>query len=301
MTLSRAEERVALPWPLAQARGWPLRLPWLALFCGSVLLAFVLVGVLAPWLAPHDPMAQNLVERLRPPVWQAGGGREHLLGTDGLGRDVLSRLVHGARISLTVVGIAVPLSATLGACLGLLAGYRGGLLAAMAMRAADIQLALPAVLVAVLLAGLMGPSLRNVLIIIVAFGWPSYARVVRGEVLSLRERDFVTAARVLGASDGHIMWRHLLPNFVNSVVVLATIQVAAVVLIEAALSFLGVGVPIGTPSWGMMVAEGRDYIRIAWWLVTFPGLAIALVCLMANLLGDWLRDWIDPRLRHARR
>ena len=266
--------------------------PWLVIY-----LAFVVIGIGAPWISPHDPNGQDLVGRLQPPFWEAGGSSQHLLGTDHLGRDVLSRLIHGTRLSLFVVAVSVPLSVVIGSTFGLVAGLRKGLVDKLLMRIVDVQLALPAIVFAVLLASAYGASLKNVIIIIVVFRWAGFARLVRGEVLSLRERDFVLATRAVGASEFRIAWRHIVPNIVDVVVVLATLDIAAVILIEAALSFLGVGVPPPTPSWGAMVSEGRNYVTIAWWLATFPGLAILTVSLSGNLIGDWLRDFLDPKLR----
>jgi peptide/nickel transport system permease protein len=266
----------------------------------SLLVLFIAAGVFAPVLAPYPPNQQSLTNRLRPPVWQDRGTWDHPLGTDNLGRDVLSRVIYGARISLIVVVVSIPGSMIFGTFLGLMAGYRRGVLDILLMRVVDVQLALPAILFAVLFAAVYGPSLANVLVIIVVWRWASYARLVRGEVLSLRERDFVTASRTIGASDRWIMTRHLVPNLVNAVVILATLDIATVILIEAALSFLGVGVPPPTPSWGAMVSEGRNFITVAWWLVTIPGLAILTVSLVGNLLGDWLRDLLDPRLKNIR-
>jgi peptide/nickel transport system permease protein len=300
----RALEAVVTAGPEAEAL--PLRprrrirgLPQLVCYA-AVLIVFVTAGLFAPFVAPHDPNAQILTQRLRPPVWEERGSWDHPLGTDNLGRDVLSRLIHGARISLLVIAVSIPVSMTIGTVLGLVAGYRRGLIDMLLMRVVDIQLAMPAILFAVLLAAVYGPSLRNVLLIIVVWRWAGFARLVRGEVLSLRERDFVLASRALGAPDSAIMIRHLVPNLINSVVILATLDVAAVILIEASLSFLGVGVPPPTASWGSMVSEGRNYLRVAWWLVTVPGIAILVVSLVGNLFGDWLRDAIDPRLRHVR-
>jgi peptide/nickel transport system permease protein len=266
----------------------------------SLLVLFVAAGLFAPLIAPYAPNQQSLTNRLRPPVWEDRGTWDHPLGTDNLGRDVLSRVIYGARISLIVVAVSIPGSMIFGTFLGLMAGYRRGILDILLMRVVDVQLALPAILFAVLFAAVYGPSLTNVLVIIVVWRWASYARLVRGEVLSLRERDFVTASRTIGASDGWIMIRHLVPNLVNAVVILATLDIATVILIEAALSFLGVGVPPPTPSWGAMVSEGRNFITVAWWLVTIPGLAILTVSLVGNLLGDWLRDLLDPRLKNVR-
>lgn len=266
----------------------------------AVLALFVGAGLFAPVIAPYDPGAQKLVNHLHPPSWQAGGSWAHPLGTDSLGRDELSRLMYGARISLVVVVVSVPASVLLGTLLGVLAGYRSRTLGVLLMRLVDVQLALPPILFAILLAAVLGPSLRNVLIVIVGWGWVGYARIVRGETLGLRERDFVLAARAIGANDVWIVRRHLLPNLINTVTVLATLHISTVILIEAALSFLGVGVPVTTPSWGTMVSGGNNFITVSWWLVTLPGLAIVTVSLVANLFGDWLRDALDPRLRHLR-
>ncbi len=269
-------------------------------FPGFVLCIFVFTGLMAPVVAPNNPKTIVVLERLHPPVWQSGGSWGHVLGTDQLGRDVLSRLIYGTRISLLVVAIAVPLSAIFGMIIGVIAGWRLGLVDKLMMRVVDLQLAMPAILFAVLLAAVFGPSLRNVIIIIVVWSWSGYARVVRSQALSVRESDFVTAARSCGASNARIIARHICPNVLDAVVILATLQVTQVILIEASLSFLGVGVRLGTPSWGAMISEGRDYLTIAWWLVGLPGTAIALVSLSGNLAGDWLRDALDPRLRHLR-
>jgi peptide/nickel transport system permease protein len=267
---------------------------------GLVLVVFAFTGLFAPLLAPHDPKELVLVNRMKPPAWQSRGSWEHPLGTDNVGRDILSRLIYGARISLLVIGITIPLSAAFGTLVGALAGWRLGAFDRVLMRVVDVQLAMPAILFALLLASVFGPSLRNVIIIIVVWTWSGYARLVRGEALSLRERDFVLAARATGAGSGWILARHILPNVVNAVVILATLEVAAVILTEASLSFLGVGVGLGTPSWGTMISEGRNFLTIAWWLVGIPGIAVVLVSLSGNLAGDWLRDALDPRLRNVR-
>lgn len=276
-------------------RGLSVLLP-----CGLIVLVFTTVGIFAPIFAPHDPGRGHLLERLGPMAWESGGTTQHLLGTDGQGRDELSRLIYGARVSLTVVALTIPLSAVFGTLVGVFAGWFRGNLERVLMRVVDVQLALPALLFAVLLAAMFGPSLRNVIILIIVWSWSGYARVVRGEVLGLREREYVRAARAIGAGNVRIIARHLLPNVVNTVVVLATLEVAAVILIEAALSFLGVGVSITTPSWGAMISEGRNFIMIDAWLIAIPGVAILLISLSGNLLGDWLRDALDPRLRNVR-
>lgn len=273
----------------------------LPVFYVTFALVLVTLALFAPQIAPHDPQAQNLVDRLHPPAWLAGGEWSHPLGTDNLGRDILSRIIYGTRITLIVIALSIPVTAVLGSLVGMLGGYFRGAIDILIMRVADVQLALPAVLFAVLLAAIYGPGLRNVILIIILWRWATYARVVRAEVLSLRERDYIVAAKALGATDGRVLIRHLAPNIFNTVVVLASLDLAVVVLVEASLSFLGVGVPPTTISWGTMVSEGRSFIRVAWWLVTFPGLAILLIALLGNVSGDWLRDRLDPRLRNAGR
>jgi peptide/nickel transport system permease protein len=290
---------------LLEIRGLPI----LAI-TSFIFVVFVIVGTFAYDIAPHDPHQQALIERLKPPVYEIesivppriahNGEWKHPLGTDNLGRDELSRLIAGTRVSLLVAVTAIPASLIIGTTLGLLAGWRRGLIDRFLMRLVDIQLALPAVLFAILLAAVRGPQLSNVVIVLVVWGWAIFARLVRSEVLSLRERDFVTAARSIGGGDLWIITRHLLPNVVNIIVILATLDIATVILAEAALSFLGVGVPITTPSWGSMVSGGRNFLTIAWWLVTVPGLAILIISLAGNLLGDWLRDALEPRLKNVR-
>ena len=273
---------------------------WLGLSIPSLIVLVLLVcGAGADVLAPYDPEHIDVLNRLHPPVFD-GGTWAYPLGTDDLGRDMYSRLVHGACISVIVVGIVVPGAALVGTLLGLVAGWVGGLIGQLLMRLVDVQLALPAILFAVLLAALVGPSLRNVIIILLVWTWPSYARLVRADVLSLRERDFVTASRATGAGGWWIMRKHLFPNVQNTVVIIMTLEVALVILAEAALSFLTVGVPPGTASWGRMITEGLDTMGIAWWTIWLPGLALLTVSLTGNLMGDWLRDEVDPRLRHLR-
>ena len=263
----------------------------------AIALVFVLAGALADVLAPHDPSFVNLGARLSPPVFDSGTW-EHPLGTDDVGRDILSRLMHGARLSLIVVGIVVPGSALFGTLVGMTSGWLGGVTGQVLMRIVDIQLALPGILFALLLGSIFGPSLRNVIIILLVWTWSGYARLVRAEVLSLRERDFTTASRALGAGGWWIMRKHLFPNVVNTVVIIMTLEVAIVIQVEAALSFLGVGVPAGTASWGRMITEGREVMIVAWWPIWLPGLALLIISLTGNLMGDWLRDRLDPRLRH---
>ena len=295
-------ERAAAPVEveLFRSRG-PIRWRrWLGLSLpGSIALVFLLAGALADVLAPHDPSFLDLPARLVPPVFD-GGTWDHPLGADDLGRDILSRLMHGARISLIVVAIVVPGAAVIGTLVGMMSGWMGGLTGQILMRITDVQLALPSILFAVLLGSIFGPSLRNVIIILLIWSWSAYARLVRAEVLSLRERDFVTASRAAGGGGWWIMRKHLFPNVVNTIVVILTLEVAVVILAEAALSFLGVGVPAGTASWGRMITDGREVMNVAWWPIWLPGLALLTISLTGNLMGDWLRDALDPRLRNMR-
>ena len=259
----------------------------------------IFAAAFADIIAPHDPAQQDIVNRLQGPVWQTGDWN-HVFGTDDLGRDTFSRLIHGARISMRVVAIVIPAALLIGTLLGLTAGWQLGKVDRFVMRIVDVQLAFPGILAAVLLAAITGPRLSNVIIILTIFLWAAFARLVRAETISLRERDYILAARTIGAPAYRILARHVLPNLVNSIIVLATLQLATVIIAEASLSFLGVGAEIGTPSWGSMVAEGRKLLSIKFWLVGIPGLAIVIVALVANLMGDWLRDFLDPRLRRAR-
>jgi peptide/nickel transport system permease protein len=255
------------------------------------------VALLAPVLAPHDPVEQDIARRLLPPTWLAGSSPEHVLGTDQLGRDILARIIYGSRISLLIGLVSVALSLPIGVSVGLLAGYFGGRLDDIIMRLADVQLAFPFILLAITIAGVLGPSPRNVVLILAVGGWVVYARLTRAQVLSLREKEFVEAARSLGLGHGRILFRHVLPNILTPIIVVGTFSVAQMILLESSLSFLGLGVQPPTPSWGGMLNDGRAYITIAWWLMTFPGAAIMLTVLGINFLGDWLRDLLDPRLQ----
>lgn len=256
----------------------------------AVLVTFVIVGVLAPWISPYDPNAQNLANRLQPPLSEG-----HLLGTDGLGRDVLSRLIHGSRISLIVGFSAVLLSAVVGVIVGLVSGYVGGWVDSLLMRIVDAWLAFPFLLLAIAIVAVLGRGIDNIVIALVITGWVLYARLVRGETLSLREREFVLSARGLGASPMAIMMKHILPNCLAPIMVVATLEVGVVIVTEASLSFLGLGASASEPSWGGMLADGRAYLTRAWWLATLPGLAIFVIVLAVNVLGDALRDALDPR------
>jgi peptide/nickel transport system permease protein len=266
----------------------------LAAFGLLILVLAILAALLAPWLAPHDPAAVALTDRLQPPL-VAG----HLLGTDALGQDVLSRVIYGARVSLLVGFCAVAVSGLLGVSLGLVSGFFGNWLDAVVMRTGEIQLAFPTIILYVAVMAIVGPGLEKLIVVIGLVGWVQYARVERAMTLSLREQEYVHASRALGASNGRIMLRHILPNTLGPLTVVASFGLASVIVIEASLSFLGLGVPPSVPSWGSMLADGRDYLRAGWWVATFPGLALTLCVLAVNLLGDWLRDELDPLLKHT--
>lgn len=262
-----------------------------------ILIVISTAAVAAPLLAPVDPTIQEVTQRLKPPGWGTPVGRINLLGTDHLGRDILSRLIYGARISLVIGLSAVALAGTLGTLLGLVAGYRGGRVDDLIMRATDTMLAMPFILLALAVIAVLGPSLRNIIFVLGITSWVSYARIVRAEVLTLRTREFIVATLALGSGGRRIVFRHLLPNVLTPVIVIATLEVARMIILESALSFLGLGVQPPTPTWGGMLADGRAYLSTAWWQATFPGLSIMLTVLGINLLGDWLRDILDPRLQ----
>lgn len=273
------------------------RFPGAPLFI--LLFLLVLPGLFAPYLAPHNPIKGSLRARLKPPAWVQGGTITHPLGTDKVGRDILSRIIYGARVSFAVSVVAILVSGAIGTALGLIAGYFGGRLDTLIMRLVDISLGLPIILLALVFVAAMGASFATVVVVTAVILWARYARQVRGETLSIRERDFIARARVAGASHFRIMLRYIFPNVVNTLTVLATLQIGAVILLESALSFLGAGIPRPTPTWGSMIADGRDLIVVAWWIAMFPGLAIMLTVLSLNLLGDWLRDHLDPKLRNV--
>jgi ABC-type dipeptide/oligopeptide/nickel transport system permease subunit len=264
---------------------------------GAIITAVVLLAAaFAPIVAPDDPYALDPNRRLMPPAWLEGGQWSYPLGTDHVGRDILSRIIHGSRIS-TIVGLsAVAISATLGVALGLLAGFYGGVAERLILFFADVQIAFPFYLLAISIIAAVGSGFGTIIVVFGVAGWVIYARIVRGTVLSLREREFVEAARALGGGQGRIILRHLLPNVLTPVIILATLRVASVIVWESGLSFLGLSVPPPTPTWGRMLAEGRAYLANAWWAATFPGLAIMVTVLGVNMLGDGLRDALDPRL-----
>ena len=265
-------------------------------FAVLVTTLVVVAGIAAPVLVPYDPLEQNIIDRLQPPMFMPGGSSAHILGTDHLGRDVLARLVYGARIALAVGGLAVAVSAVLGLLIALVGGYYGGVSDAVLMRLLDIQLSMPFMLLALAIVGIYGPSLANIIIVLTITGWVVYARVVRAEVLSLRSREFIVACRSLGGSDVRIIMRHLLPNVVPSLLILAALEIGRMMLLESALSFLGLGIRPPNPSWGSMLADGRAYVASAWWLATCPGLAVSLTVLSLNIVADRLRDALEPSL-----
>ena len=307
-----------------------------------VLLVMVFSGILAQWIAPHDPELARVRVRIQPPAWvgpeissklvveepeigrrhtqialaealeldadarvgdtidvviKVGGSSEYLLGTDGLGRDILSRILYGARISLIVAVVTLGIGGTLGTTLGLLAGWYGGVVDEVIMRLVDIMLAIPVILIALVFVVALEPSFKIIILVLALTIWPRFARLIRAEVLSLKTMDYVALAQVAGASTPRIVFKHLFPGVVNTLIVLASLQVGIVILLESTLSFLGAGVPAPTPAWGSMVDHGRDRVAIGWWISAMPGIAIMLTVLSLNLLGDWLRDALDPRLR----
>jgi peptide/nickel transport system permease protein len=269
----------------------------LPLFSLILLSLFLFLGLFGGWLAPIDPTKANLRAVLFPPFWAEGGNPAYLLGTDHLGRDILSRLIGGARISIEVGFAVVIIAGTTGTTVALLSGYLGGKIDALLMRICDIFLSMPYLMIAIVLAAILGPSKENIIIILVILGWAGYARVLRGEVLRIKEGDFVRLAVIAGCSKIRIMVRHIFPNIVNTLIIMCTLQLGTVIISEASLSFLGLGVPPPTPAWGSMCAEGRNHMFDAWWISFWPGVTIMLVVLSCNFLGDWLRIRLDPKFR----
>lgn len=267
----------------------------MAMMAVLIIFTVIFVAIAAPLLTQHDPTYTDLLLRLHPPVPFPGSSPDHFLGTDAVGRDIWARLAYGARISLTVGFVVVFISGLIGITLGLITGYFGGWIDDVVMRLADIQLAFPFILLMLAVLAVVGPGLRNLIVVMGVTGWVGYARVVRGEVLSLREKEFVEAAHAMGASNFRILFRTLLPNVFAPVMIIASFSVASVIIAEASLSFLGLGVRPDTPTWGIMLNEGREYMKSGWWLTTIPGLAIATTVFSINVLGDWLRDELDPR------
>jgi peptide/nickel transport system permease protein len=272
------------------------RLRW-GVGAAVVLLLIIATAIFAPLIAPYDPLAVDIRHRLSPPAWMEHGTAEHLLGTDQVGRDLLARMIYGGRVSLVVGVASVIISATIGVLLGLGAGYFGGNTDWTIMTVINVMLTFPFVLLALAVIAVLGPSLVNMIFVLGVAGWPIYARVIRAETLAIREREFVLAGRALGMSHGRLVFRQILPNLMSSIVVIATLQVAQVIILESFLSFLGLGVQPPTPAWGNMLGEGRLYMLNSWWIATFPGLAIFLTTLVINLMGNALRDWLDPHLK----
>jgi ABC-type dipeptide/oligopeptide/nickel transport system permease subunit len=260
-----------------------------------VLACLILIGAFAPFVAPHDPVEQNLIARLLPPVWDTGGDPNYFFGTDHLGRDILSRVIFGARVSLTLSFIATTVSLLIGVTLGLISGYAGGWVDALIMRIADTMLALPFYVIGITIVAVLGPSFTNLVIVLALFGWTFYGRVARGEVLSVKGREYVQAARIVGASPVRIMFRHILPNIISPLIVIWTLAIATTILSESGLSFLGLGVQPPTPSWGTMIADGQQKISSVPWLAIFPGVALMITVMTVNVVGDALRDALDPK------
>lgn len=262
-----------------------------------MMLLIMTMAVSAPWIAPHDPNKQHLAHAMRPPAWSPEGMSEYPLGTDHFGRDVLSRAVWGARATLLASFLATLVAGTIGVLLGLIAGYYGGRIESVIMRIVDIQLAFPMILLALTLVAMFGCGFRNLVFAMGITGWMTYARIVRGSVLVVKEREFVLAARCVGVGDSRLILRHILPNVSAPIIVVSTLEMARLILVESGLTYLGLGVPPTTPTWGHMLADGRTYMTVAYWMVAFPGLAIMVTVLGINLFGDGLRDALDPRLR----
>jgi peptide/nickel transport system permease protein len=269
-------------------------IPYLSL---AIFALVVIAAIGGEDIAPHDPNGLDLGSAFKPPSWLEGGSIGYLLGTDNLGRDIFSRVIAGARISLEVAVYAIVISGGIGALIGMIAGYFGKTIDAIIMRLVDIQMSIPSLALALVIATVLSPSLTTVIAVISITYWTWYARIIRGEILSLKERDYVALAKVAGCSTATIFARHLLPNILNTLLVLASLQVGQVIIFEASLSFLGLGIQSPDVSWGLMLADARNYITNAWWAITLPGVAIMLTCLSANLIGDWLRDTLDPRRR----
>ena len=288
---------VALPAPVVLAPARRRRLPWLVVLGVGFVGLLLVVAAAAPLLAPEDPIRQSLRGRLTPPTWSGADGHAHLMGTDHLGRDVLSRVIYGSRVSLVVGFSAVLVGGVLGSAAGMLAGFSRRRMDAVVMTIADAQLAFPFILLAIGIIAVLGPSFPTLVVVIGLSGWVSYARILRSQVLVLRSREFVESIHALGGSLARIVLRHVLPNVLSSIVVIATLELARAIVLEATLSFLGLGIQPPTPSWGGMVQEGREYLDSAWWISTFPGAVLMITSIVVSRTGDWLRDVLDPTLR----
>lgn len=287
----------ARPAAAAEARGGRRRVPWLVVGGLGFVGLLIVVALTAPLIAPQDPTRTALRGRLGAPTLNGADGRAHLLGTDHLGRDVLSRVIYGSQVSLLVGFAAVVVGGVLGSAAGIMAGFSRGRLDAIIMTVADAQLAFPFILLAIGIIAVLGPSFPTLVVVIGLSGWVSYARILRSQVLVVRSREFVESIHALGGSLGRIVLRHVLPNVLSSIVVIATLELARAIVLEATLSFLGLGVQPPTPSWGGMVHEGREYLESAWWISTFPGLVLMITSIVVSRTGDWLRDVLDPTLR----
>jgi len=296
LTLAKANRLTLWQW----IKTMPLKRYGQLLLGSGIVLIVVLTAVFAPFLASHDPNRVNLIVRLTPPFWDKEGSIKYLLGTDQLGRDLLSRIIFGARVSLAVGFLSVLTSGALGTMLGLIAGYHGGKLDSLIMRITDVQMALPFILLALMVVSLLGPSLINLVVVFTITAWYVYTRTVRASALSLREQQHVEAAKALGATNSRILRRHILPHLLSPVMVVASFEMARIITSEAALGFLGLGVPPPNPSWGNMLSDGREFIQDAWWIAAFPGLALMITVLGINILGDALSDLFDPKLRVQR-
>ena len=272
------------------------RLKW-GVAAAVVLLLIVLVTLAAPWLAPYSPVEVDIQHRLGPPAWMEGGKTDHWLGTDQIGRDLLSRMIYGGRVSLLIGVTAVAISSTIGVLLGLAAGYFGAKIDWIIMTLINVMLTFPFVLLALAVIAVLGASLINMIFVLGVAGWPIYARVIRAETMALREREFVVAGRALGMSHARIIFGQILPNLVSAITVVATLQIAQVIILESFLSFLGLGVQPPTPAWGNMLGEGRVYMLNSWWIAAFPGAAIFITTLVINLMGNALREWLDPHMK----
>ena len=283
-------QRNSLYRAFAQFQRWPV-IPVV------ILVILIFAAVSAPVIAPYHPIRGNLANRSIPPFWLEGGSQEHVLGTDQQGRDVLTRMMYGARVSLTFAALTIAIGVVLGAFLGAISGYLGGHVDEIIMRLVDLTNALPFLLAALVVVSVFGSSFRTLLVVLSLFAWGGYARQVRGEVLQLKEMDYIALAKVAGASPIRILWRHLLPGVTNTLIVVATLGTGQIILAESTLSFLGVGIPPPNPAWGSMVSDGRNYIASAWWIAVIPGMGIGLTVVALNFLGDWMRDKFDPRLR----
>ncbi len=269
-----------------------VRRPYLGLCCLAI---FFFTVVFAELISPHDPYEGDLMKTTLPPAWEEDGTMEHPLGTDMLGRDVLSRLIYGSRISLLISVGCISIYGTIGVILGLISGFFGGRTDMLIMRLADFWLSMPGIIMLFMIAAVTGPSAKAIVLTIGIMGWPGYARIVRGECLSLKQRDFVKLARIAGCGNFRIMLSHIFPNVVNTIIIMATIEIGGIIVLTATMSFLGLGTQPPSCDWGLMLAEGRQFITYAWWLITFPGIAIVIAVLGFNLTGDWLREILDPK------